>query len=125
MVSMQMGEEFKKEQIGILIVWVRALEGGIWGGWWVRGSSPKFTCAFRKKIIGSCAPFITNFPPSWANYLVAAKRVYNSQVQPGSTPGAKGAAKNQQDRNGSNQSIAPNSHLRIGLEPPFPHLLHG
>ena len=35
---MQMDAEFKKEQIGILFVWVGALEGGLGGGWSLRVS---------------------------------------------------------------------------------------
>eukprot|EP00983_Pelagomonas_calceolata_P020136 635417-Pelagomonas_calceolata.AAC.5 len=35
-VSMQMDKEFKEEQIGILFVWIEALEGGFGGGWWFR-----------------------------------------------------------------------------------------
>ena len=50
LMSMQMGAEFKKEQIGTLSVWVGALEGGF-GGWMFPSGCPpqKYTCLPKNK----------------------------------------------------------------------------
>ena len=52
--SMQMDAESNKEQIGTRFVWVGALEGGVGGGWSLRGgpsegSTPKSGHAFHKR----------------------------------------------------------------------------
>jgi len=44
-------QEYKKEQIGTLFVWVGALGGVLGGGWSLRGVHPKkWTCLPRNKI---------------------------------------------------------------------------
>jgi len=57
--SMQTNAEFRKEQIGTLIVWVGALEGrGIWGVGGPSGESiPKSGHAFPKKTKNSLLVF--------------------------------------------------------------------
>jgi len=56
---MQMGAEFKKEQIGTLSVWVGALEGGF-GGWMFPSGCPpqKYTCLPKKLKNSLLTPYI-------------------------------------------------------------------
>lgn len=61
--SMQVGKEFKEEEIVILLVWIGALEGGLGGWWWVREVQPQnYMCLPTPKIF-SCLLFPSFFMP--------------------------------------------------------------
>jgi hypothetical protein len=47
---MQIDAEVKKEQISTSFVWVGALEGGLRGGWSLRGVHPKMYTCLPKRI---------------------------------------------------------------------------
>jgi len=49
LMSMQMDAYLKKEQIGTIFIWVRALEGGFGGGASLRGVHPKKETCHPKK----------------------------------------------------------------------------
>jgi len=70
---MQMDAESNKEQIGTRFVWVGALEGGVGGGWSLRGgpsegSTPKSGHAFQIQKTPSCV-----YPNYWVSQGVLGR----------------------------------------------------